>query len=714
MSEPDPSVPVFDLGFYGALRLLVGPKVQLHPNLTDAVSVKTLRMSPLPLKGTCVNLTEPVLCKVEWIVSTELLGGDASELRVKHPRQTVIVPNGGNYEVKERTGDPGHERDSDLVLDAFELGLLGTGRLGYSLELEMMGKPSVTVERKDSRIFLELGIDVEVAVVDAHPESGTPPAGDAPVDAVAPALLAPTRLLANSAAELLQVGAELEFRVRPAEVFEGRTLELSIAEYDPATKEVLDGTATVHRWTGSRGRSEEIRWRVGMVRQSEDHPFVLASCYGAKAGDTRHFGWSVSVFRPGPPPAAPAAGAPAAPAQVSPAVAPDHIHSFPHPFCKATHPGLTSLEIGLVQKPALNLDPDSAAHSQAVEELVLEGKFDGFEPHLWFDVAIELMAKTRATVRGQEVERLCSLSKILGEIGRNDAVVRAKRVELGVFRAALLRWSDCKEALAAKDPDLKVFAVVEFAPGGVGGEDQPVFSSVAGYTANLESARHEDGFAPFKAGMFAPPDSATGVCSKLIDFKGATSSLAGTAAAVPPEQLPDYKWFLAAVAGEAMSCTDGSLRGVAHTIMNRVNSTAPEWKAWTTVELAVKAPSQFESCFGKRADGVLGPNEPFKQALAYFERRYVKKDPQAAEKDPRLAHIETVVMPVFLRLNPRDNGRGVTHFFSPALQAALGRPPPDFASHYPEVTSHFISSGDGSAGTDFRFFAMKLRTGERP
>lgn len=681
-----PPHPTAELGFHGAVRFKVAPVVELVPS-NDAVTIDTLRPSPVSLKGTVKNLTESVECRLEWTVLVDVDGPEnAKERTVAHPRPTALVPSGSSYEIKEKGASEGVF--TPLSVDPFELNLIGTGTLGYTVQLQMIGKPSCSVPSATSKLQVDLPFTVTVKAEESKPtgeptdrEAESQAPGTQPLDAIKAA--AQQALFADQAEgqrafdQPLLIGKMVTVEVLPAKAFIGCLLTLHLAEYSTEGEEI-EGTRSTFTWTPTLPDKQRFSWRVGMVSRGDSHALSTTTGEGL-----RSFRWSAAAARPGPPSSGAPVQAPA-PAVGSQPAQPAAVMSSAVEFCTAQHPTLLTL----------NLAERAASTTDATEiDAVVTATFEGLDPSLVFDMDLDVMVKTET--------RIVPLSKVLGEVERTDDEVRCSaRVTMGALSVPVFRLSACRHALTKLDAELRFFAVISFGSAAVSGAAVCVFNSVAGYVPNLESERNESGFAPFTGGWLTRPEIATGVCTDLMTLDGKSEDLAGSAA-VPQPLWPEYRVFLCTVFGEGGVSTELSWRGVAHTILNRRNTTAvPGGRHWTSIEKVVSAPGQFEAY----------QKEQYKLALAYFERRYIKKD--LSQSDQTIARIEDVVISLFMAAQGpptegfgKHNGWGVTYFFSPAAQAKLNRESPTWAQAFEELT-HFFTPRGGT-NKDFRFFRNK-------
>lgn len=683
-------LPGVDLGYHGAVRFRVAPRVELEPS-TEPVTVDTVRIASFPLKGAVKNLKETVDCRLEWKVLVSIAGVEkATERTVTHPRPTVLVPSGATYEIKER----GASGPVPLVVDAFELDLMGTGLLGYTLELQLVGQASKRVASATSSIKVDLPVTVTASrpgtlSVPREPSDreawvsaseGSTAELEARVgDAIAGGSVRSQMVAAD---DTLKVGELVSLEVEPARAFIGHPLRLDVAEYTSDAHEG-EGTRSTFVWTPTGPGKQTHPWRVGMVGRGESQ--VLAPSL-VEAG-TRFFRWTVSAYRSSAPPAGSSTTAGVVPEA-------DVVTSSSVQFCTAEHPRLA--EFLLAERGASTTE-------ESLSDLFVSATFEHLDPSLELDMELELMVRTE-----KPSPRLVQLSKLLSELGRTDEVKTSARVRMGALDQAVVRLSDCREALRRFDPGLGLFGVLSFGPAAVATQGSCVFNTVVGYTPNLESAPSEAGFAPFRAGWLTRPEVGSGVCTKLRTLEGESVDLAG-GAAIPQPLWNEYRVFLAIVVGEAGSSTESSWRGVAHAMLNRRNGPFPEWRDFTSLEKVASAPGQFNA-FGRAQ---------FREAMAYFERKYVKKDAvDRTEAEKKFARMEEVLIPLFMAgLGERreagwgpHNGWGVNYFFSPKPLAKEGKPPPAWSRLYDDLTGHFPPPG-GGVNQDFRFYRRRPEHG---
>jgi len=677
-----------DLGYYGAVRFRVAPLVELEPDTTP-ITIDSVRINAFTLTGTVRNLKETVGCKLEWKVSTSVSESErATERTVAHPRPTVLVPSGATYEIKEQ----GANGPVPLVVDAFELDLIGTGRLGYTLELQMIGQAPKSVASKTSGIEVNLPVTVTTWMPSA-PALPTVPSGresntsDSEVAADDVVALAARAFADGSpppqnqgAKEPVVVGGLVSFDVVPCQGFVGHPLRLDIAEFVDDSHE-MEGTRTSFLWTPSGMGKETFKWRIGMLSRGEAH--ILAPST-VEAG-SRAFRWTVTAFRSAPPPGA----AGEAPGSVTET---DVVTSSSVEFCTAEHPRLAQLSLS--ERAASTTDG-------SLSELVVSATFENLDHSLEFDMDLELMVKSEKVNQG-----FVQLSKLLSDLGRNDdlKLKTSARVKMAALNQAAILISGCRETLRAFDPELGLFAAISFGSAAVSTQGNCVFNSVASYTPNLESAPNAAGFAPFRAGWLTRPEVGIAVCTKLRKLDGEPVDLAGSTS-VPQPLWSEYRVFLAIVVGEAGGTSEVSWRGVAHTMLNRKNAPFPDWATFTSIEKVASAKSQFNAYEGAN----------FRAAMAYFERKYVKKDVVDRTADERkYARMEDVLIPVFMAgvgerpetgVGPH-NGWGVNYFFSPKLLAQEHKSPPTWAKDYEDVTGRFSPPG-GGVNPDFRFFRRR-------
>lgn len=142
--------------------------------------------------------------------------------------------------------------------------------------------------------------------------------------------------------------------------------------------------------------------------------------------------------------------------------------------------------------------------------------------------------------------------------------------------------------------------------------------------------------------------------------------------------------------GEAGYCSEVAWQAVANVIMNRVGKY--DWKKYTT-------PVEIVKYTGFSAYS--NPNEPFREAKAYFEERDYSNE--------QIEKMIEIVIPIF-----RGKGEDITNnaiaYYSPNAQKALHEKYPE---EYPEIPSWVLSPTvekveiDGLENDDFQFYKYK-------
>ncbi len=154
-----------NLGRHAVLELRAAPVLLLVPKRPGAV-IKTYEDRSFQLAGDHKNVPDKLPCRLEWQVESDSLPTHTCV----HPRQTMIVVSGAGYEIKESVdGQAG-----SLVFSAFELGVAGKGRIGYSIRPEFLGDPVLDVKPEDSGITFELPAAMNVVRADPNLPEETP------------------------------------------------------------------------------------------------------------------------------------------------------------------------------------------------------------------------------------------------------------------------------------------------------------------------------------------------------------------------------------------------------------------------------------------------------------------------------------------------------------------------------------------------------------
>lgn len=501
MSDPAAEL---ELGYHGAVRLRVAPRITLSPAPTQFV-VAQLQARP-PVTGRADNLLDAIPCTLEWLFQaapgSQVLAGvgaGAEQARV-HPRRTLAVPvGGGKFEVRERdpqdTASAPPYRALPLVLDALELGWVGEGRLGYRIVLELLGNPSLTVSPSASLLELRLPVRLEQGWKSAR--SAVRPVGEPATLGVGPVPWA--------------AGAEVRLEV--AEYTRDASAGDSAARASTATTGLVrvPGSETVVTLPPTLSAQAALVGYTAGGRLQGDPKDSRFLYHRSRSAQVHVVAWRCGVSR----------AEPGAQDVKKKTALPQVTWTEPQVLCEVAHPVLESLRLGLTRRG----------------ELAIEGRFGGFDREAHVDLEVELYGlhgEQSASERSAEhaSHRITRLSELLGrlepQVGAAAALRGAPPATGGAFGGVLMRLAACRDALERAYPGLHLFAAVRFPTAQFGEEAEVVFRDGASYLASTDFETHPDGFAPFSEGVFSHPSLATGVCTQQLDLRGTSAPLVAT------------------------------------------------------------------------------------------------------------------------------------------------------------------------------------------
>ena len=572
-----------ELGYYGALRLHLEPVVEFVPERKAQV-VEHATATKLTLEGTHKNVVNAIPCQLTWVIET-----DRVRKTVDHPRKTVVEPSGARVKVREWVNDSAR----DLQVDAFELGLVGDGQLGYKLKLDLLG--AVTIERSPQESGIEVKLAANVSFTPVPPPDSDGTASPTP----------PPQ--ASSTPSGMLVGKPYKVTAQLADGWNGCHATLHLASY--AHDLDVKGTAQeIGPWKVGEGESG-IQWRVGM-RQVPPDGYLLTYHSEYPEGHKHRVGWVLTLSRPDPANAK---------KQQTLALPVQMVGEF-------AHPSLTELSLDFVAS-----ETPEGASCDGSADIVLTAAFSGFNPSCVFPVEAELYGRFSSAppdgkphLRYDVMVPFHELPTSVMLLRPDAALEPAKvlgvptavchgRVEGGRLEAVLLRAQDLKRSGLSGPSDLELFGAVRFSPSVTGSPTSVTFQRVADFSPGDGDA----GFAPMRDGKLVVPAVGLAVCSNLLSLTGATGRLEG-----PGYDSIDVMALAACIWTEThdANTTDLEIRCVGGVICNRYQNDD------TSILKVVLQPYQFS---------YFNDDSPLKSALQSANPARVERwasDLQPAEK----------------------------------------------------------------------------------
>lgn len=675
------------LGYDGVVRIRAAPHLVLRPKAQAQPTLMSLDAWQVRVGGTCENVVGHVPCRLEWLVR----GDSFPERRMPHRRETCLVASGEDFLVREKVGDG----TRPLQISIYELGLIGTGSLGFRLEPLLFGNQPVEV---------------------------SPGAGQAiPFDLAARLgfRLAPEELTNDWVPDLLErrvrkerIGTVLQVMPDFSSLFRGHHATVDIYPRPPEGLQP-DPNATVRiQWEVDHPDSARVlMWRIGFLAVRGEQQEVLnnrlAAIGGIESSRTLDFQYRLTLSKTPPPAPAPDGAKRGKKQEDAPAVEPLLVdpqlaREVPRPRLKTFEVFLEKGRLGV--RGSFENFSDSVVLDLTLKPYVLLPAGPGFRVEELDDYFRNILLSSRHEASfsmQQSVDvanhlSLCTPDDVATKLAGLETV--SVRSERNAFERELLNLkklpSRYVEALRAVK-GLKVF--VAMAPS-LGASARVVpFWAIADYEASEPGLF--TGFAPFEDGAFVSRVFSSGVCSaNTVDLAGHAARLYSPMPVVPPERQEEFALFVGTICGEAIGQSEAAWKGVAHTIMNRV---ARDYEIWdeclTPTEVITR--TGFD---GRKHDNC-------KAALEYM------KSPAASafKYRDKIEQIISAVTPIFMR-QAGDCG-DVVFFYSPKAQAQLHAKNP---SEYPLVPGFAGQKGDkelvvitprvlGGAQDDFRFYAFK-------
>ncbi|EPX58619.1 hypothetical protein D187_003817 [Cystobacter fuscus DSM 2262] len=674
------------LGYDGVLRIRAAPRINLTPERKDQPAPRDLNDWPVQIGGECRNVIEPIPCRLEWIIQ----GDSLADKRASHPRETWLVPKGKVFQVLEKDAT-GHR---PLRVSILELGLIGTGRMGYRIEPSLFGNEAVEVLPTDPKsIAYALKADIRFSpLAPAFEEKFQKAIG----------------LLG------MHVGSGIQLEPDFCELFKGLQATVDIHPTPPEGLEPDEQARVRMEWVvGDSATTGRLRWKVGFASTpgdeegewNEDH---LLATGGVESTPKLAFQYQLTLTRP-PPPAPEkkekSAQKPAAPLE--------QLRPLPRPALTVDRPRLTDFTVSLNNG-----------------ELAIQGAFEGFHENVALDLQLTpyVLYTEGDTQRLEELgdylegfllellsERLsnagdhsraprnedffflatCSPDDIqtrLAPLENLSVTSRQNRFQHTFFNLKSLPREDVQALKKVKG--LEVFVVLTPLPHGAD-KNVPVWA-IADYAAR-EGHNASVGFAPFDSGAFVSRVFASGVCSSnSVTPSGHIEALYSPMPVVPADRREEFEIFVATICGEAIGQSPTSWAGVAHTIMNRVGR---KYEIW-------------ERCLSA-AEIIQNTGFEAYQKKIYQEAIQCIRAPahsQMKDRDKVKAIID-VVTPIFMR--QAGNMGDVVYFYSPKAQSDKGRSTPAFVSQGGDKTlvcinnQLFKTAPEEKRPDDFLFYAFK-------
>ncbi|MFP2907220.1 hypothetical protein ACLESD_19655 [Pyxidicoccus sp. 3LFB2] len=678
------------LGYDGVVRIRAVPHLVLRPEPQSQPTLLSLSTWQVLVGGSCENVAGNVPCRLEWIVTSDCF----DEKRMPHRRETCLTPSGRGFVVREKVG----EGTQPLHLSVYELGLIGTGRLGFKLEPLLFGNQAVEVKPGDAAaIPYDLGARIGFG-------------------------LAPAELTSDWLPDFLErhvrsqrVGTLVQLKPDIAALFNGHVATLDIYP-TPAEGVAPDASATVHlEWeVGHPDAQKVLLWKVGFLAVRGEGTEVLdnrlASLGGMESSPMLGFQYRLGITKK--PPAAPPTPEGKKGGKKKPPSAPpvEGVFAEPRPALEVPRPRLKTFKVSL-DGGKLGVRGDFENFSDSVElgltvkayVRVPQGKgwrveeLDDFFRNVLESTRLHTSLPMQHTEKQHAAVTLClpdDVSTLLAEIQTVTVTARENTFEREVLDLKQLPRHYVE--VLKKVPGLQVFAAMS--PLQVAGTREVPFWAIADYDASEPGK--DSGFAPFEGGAFVSRVFASGVCTgNTVDLSGEVERLSSPMPIVPPELQEEFSLFVGTVCGEAIGQSEAAWKGVAHTIMNRAVRHQEWTKCFTPTDVIMKT----------RFDGRKHPN-------CDAARAYLKSPASSAlEFRERLERLISAVTPIYMR--QAGDGGDPTYFYSPAAQKALHAQNP---TEYPNVIPPFVNQGGdkalvdisarvlGDAKDDFRFFAFKF------
>ncbi|QSQ21736.1 hypothetical protein JY651_42385 [Pyxidicoccus parkwayensis] len=677
------------LGYDGVVRIRAVPHLVLRPEPQSQPTLLNPDIWQVLVGGSSENVAGNVPCRLEWIVTSDCF----AEKRVPHRRETCLTPNGKGFMVREKDG----EGMKPLVVSVYELGLIGTGRLGFRLEPLLFGNQPVEVKPGDAAaIPFDLGARIDFG-------------------------LAPTELKSDWLPDFLerhvrgvQVGSLLQLKPDITNLFNGHLATLDLYP-TPVEGVAPDEAATLHvEWeVGHPDAAKVLLWRVGFlaVRGGEKEVLNnrLAAIGGMESSSTLGFQYRLGITKK-PKDAPPAPEKKKGDKKPPPPPPPmEGVFAEPRLALEVPRPRLKSFGVRLdggrlgIRGSFENFN-DSVELDLTVKTYVRvpygEGwrveELDDFFRNVLESTRLETSLPIQHTEKQYAAVTLClpdDVSTLLAEIQTVTVTTRENTFEREVLNLKQLPRHYVE--VLKKVPGLQVFAAIQ--PTSLANTREAPFWAVADYEASEPGKEH--GFAPFEGGAFVSRVFANGVCTgNTVDLSGEAERLSSPIPIVPPELQEEFSLFVGTVCGEAIGQSEAAWKGVAHTIMNRV-ARRQEWVAHLT-PTDVITKTGFDGRKHKNCEAA---------------RAYLKSPASSAlEFREKLERLITAVTPIYMRM--AGDGGDPVYFYSPAAQKALHAEKP---TEYPSEKPGFVDQGGDKAlvdisaevlgGTkdDFRFYAFR-------
>ncbi|WP_143195714.1 hypothetical protein [Archangium sp. Cb G35] len=671
------------------MRIRAVPRIVLTPQKQTQPPLQELDTWEVVVGGGCENVVGLLPCRLEWILTSDCL----AERSRSHPRETCIVPSGNGFVVREKDGDG----SKPLRVSAFELGLIGKGRLGFRIEPALTGNEPVEVPPGDSRAIafeLEASLDFKVASAELRRD------------------WMPDWL--ELAVHGNRIGTLMQLAPRFSSLFSGQLATLDIF---PVGSE-QDKDAAVHlEWEiGDTHAASRLLWKVGFAAVRGAQGEVLNDRLVTIGGNgsqpaTVAFKYQLSVARKPPPVEAKGKGT----KKQANAASGEAIRAEPRPALEVPRPRLAAFEV-LLQKGKLRVQgrfegfSDSVVLDMVLKPYVLVGtgetaeieELDNYFKSILQSVLLLHEDSLAHDYQGRELRALCSPLDVEARLSPLDSM--AVTSTKNVFQRELLDLKGLpREYVSALEQlsGLKIFAVLKLAPG-VTVKAVP-FGAIVDYKESEPGL--SGGHASFSNGGFVSKVFASGVCtSNTMELSGIAAALKSPLPVVPPSLQEEFEIFVATVCGEAIGQSEGAWMGVAHTIMNRVARKYEKWK----------------DCFTSTDVIRLTGFEAYNKKIFLAAREYMKAPATASFTDrDKLQRLITLVTPIFMRQG--DDGAGAVFFYSPKAQRQLAEREAANGNRSRSIVPAFVNqTGDkelvrvteqvlGSAGKkdDFEFFAFK-------
>ncbi|MFP2923630.1 hypothetical protein ACLESO_00135 [Pyxidicoccus sp. 3LG] len=680
------------LGYDGVLRIRATPHLELRPEPQHQPALMSLDTWQVMVGGSSENVVGHVPCRLEWIVRSDSF----AERPVPHRRETCLAPapGGKGFVVREKDGGG----TKPLVTSVWELGLLGTGSLGYRLEPLLFGNQPVEVKPGEpAAIPFDLGARIDFALAPSELTSGW----------------VPDFIERNVRGQY--VGTLMQLKPDFSSLFDGLHATLDLYPTPPEGVQPREGATVRIEWeVGQADAARALLWKIGFlaVRGGEDDVLNnrLAELGGLESSAKLGFQYRLSLSKKptAAPPAPEGKKGNKKPPPPPPPV--EGLRSDPLLALEVPRPRLESFEVVL----------DAG-------KLGVRGRFEHFSDAFELDLTLKPYVRAPRG-EGWQVEELDNYFRNVLESSRlqtsfpipytekhhaaatlclpDDVSTRLAEIETVTVRVRANRFE--RELLDLKQlprhyvevlkqvPGLQVFAAIKPAP--IAGAGAVPFWSVADYEASEPNS--PTGFAPFEGGAFVSRVFASGVCSSnTVDLTGEVAKLSSPVPVVPPELQEEFSLFVGTVCGEAIGQSETSWKAVAHTIMNRVARKFYHWKeCFTPTDVILKT----------GFDG--HTNDICKAARACL------KSPASSSREHRekIARVVAAVTDIYMR-RAKDNCEDVVFFYSPTLQAALHAKEP---GRWKAIPAFREEKGDkevvditrkllGDIKDDFAFYAFK-------